>query len=519
MRGGVLAVLSLAAACAAQAQFRVAGAVVDSVSGQALQRARMTLVWTERADRAQTVVSDAAGRFAFDPVPQGKYSLIADRQDYLRQTFGQKSLASGLATAVITGPKLDTEHLLFRMIRYSVIAGRVTDEQGEAVYGALVTLYRADVVNGARRINTRGYYFTNDLGEYRIYGLGAGDYYLAATGEPWYNRSEDQEDLEAQAGAEPLLGSRFLPVYYPNSRDPKGATPLRVKAGQEARADFVLPLGTGVNLSVRLPGTGRHRVTVSTAGMEGNETYLRTMDGYSDHVLFRGVPPGRYHVRMFRETAAAAREVEVGAADLEVELTPSMVKILGKVEVDGGGDARGGAVVLREEENMWTAGGLLRQDGSFTSTAMPGRYRVSLRGMRNTCLDSVTAEGAPVADETVDLRNTAEARLAIKATTSAGSVNGIVEREGRPLADVLLVLVPGAAIPGNSNFHAYQTDSDGSFEIHCVKAGTYRAVVFEDGAEVEYANRAVTGPLLSRAPAIEVGARETVDRRIEWAAR
>ena len=30
-----------------------------------------------------------------------------------------------------------------------------------------------------------------------------------------------------------------------------------------------------------------------------------------------------------------------------------MVKISGKVEVDGGGDARGGAVALRDEENMW----------------------------------------------------------------------------------------------------------------------------------------------------------------------
>lgn len=137
-----------------------------------------------------------------------------------------------------------------------------------------------------------GYYFTNDLVEYRIYRLGAGEYYLAVTGEPWYNRSQDPQYADAQTTAEPLLRNRYLPVYYPNSRDAKGAAPLLVKAGQEVRADLMQALGTGVNLSVRLPGNGRHRVMLSTVGLEGNETYLGFIDSYSDQVYSEAFPQG-----------------------------------------------------------------------------------------------------------------------------------------------------------------------------------------------------------------------------------
>ena len=56
-----------------------------------------------------------------------------------------------------------------------------------------------------------------------------------------------------------------------------------------------------------------------------------------------------------------------------------------------------------------------------------------------------------MANETVDLRSTAEVRLAIKATTGAGSVSGILERRGHLMADALLVLMPGVGIPGRFN--------------------------------------------------------------------
>lgn len=80
------------------------------------------------------------------------------------------------------------------------------------------------------------------------------------------------------------------------------------------------------------------------------------------------------------EKEAGVREVDVGGADLEVELMPSLVKVSGNVELDHGGELCGGAITLRDEDNKWGAGGLLRPDGNFTTVTPPGVTECCFRG-------------------------------------------------------------------------------------------------------------------------------------------
>ena len=65
--------------------------------------------------------------------------------------------------------------------RGSVLAGRVADEFGEAVAEAEVIAMRLQYQNGRRRLTPAGRNATtNDLGQFRIYGLPPGEYYIAA---------------------------------------------------------------------------------------------------------------------------------------------------------------------------------------------------------------------------------------------------------------------------------------------------------------------------------------------------
>ena len=63
-----------------------------------------------------------------------------------------------------------------------MLAGRVVDELGEAVAEAEVTAMRMQFTNGKRRLVPSGRNgTTNDLGQFRIYGLPPGEYYVSAT--------------------------------------------------------------------------------------------------------------------------------------------------------------------------------------------------------------------------------------------------------------------------------------------------------------------------------------------------
>jgi protocatechuate 3,4-dioxygenase beta subunit len=75
--------------------------------------------------------------------------------------------------------------LLFRLIPAAVIAGRVFDEDGEAVPNATVTASREAYHEGRRTLATTAEASTDDLGSFRLFGLAPGRYYLSATERHW----------------------------------------------------------------------------------------------------------------------------------------------------------------------------------------------------------------------------------------------------------------------------------------------------------------------------------------------
>ena len=63
----------------------------------------------------------------------------------------------------------------------AVIAGRVLDEHGEPVARVTVMAMSYSYTQGGRQLSPRSSASTNDLGEYRAFGLPPGRYYIAAT--------------------------------------------------------------------------------------------------------------------------------------------------------------------------------------------------------------------------------------------------------------------------------------------------------------------------------------------------
>src|SRR5439155_1362501 len=181
------------------------------------KKAVVTLRNAEGSEKANSATTDLNGRFRLRDVEPGRYHLEATRNGYARQEYGQRA-SHDRGTILTLRPGEEPKDISFRLILAAVIAGRVYDEDGEAVAGAEVQALQFQYENGQRKLMPFGRAETNDLGEYRLYGLRPGHYYVSAT----YNPGRYGE-------AAPEGG--YSSLYYPGTDDPSRAAAVELHGG------------------------------------------------------------------------------------------------------------------------------------------------------------------------------------------------------------------------------------------------------------------------------------------------
>ncbi len=166
---------------------RLSGRVVAADANKALVRAVVQLV-PAGTDEPRWVWTDADGRWQFSRVPTGRYTLLISKTGYVTLRYGQsRPFEPGKPIVVGDGQVLD--RLDVALPRGAAIAGRIADEHGNPMAGAVVAAMRYRYAAGQRRLApvTEGLFafltgvgaITDDLGQYRLHGLSPGDYYVA----------------------------------------------------------------------------------------------------------------------------------------------------------------------------------------------------------------------------------------------------------------------------------------------------------------------------------------------------
>ena len=102
----------LAQAPAANAHHEISGIVVNAKSGEPLADTSITVIKSSNRKVVAEMLTDAAGRFRFSDIADGKYSLIASRKGYVASAYQQHE--GGINTAIVTGDGLIPTGLLFR---------------------------------------------------------------------------------------------------------------------------------------------------------------------------------------------------------------------------------------------------------------------------------------------------------------------------------------------------------------------------------------------------------------------
>jgi hypothetical protein len=173
------------------------------------------------------------------------------------------------------------------------------------------------------------------MGQFRLFWLGAGQYYVAAT---------------------PALSSGAFATFYPGATDSTTATLINVVSGQEVSGiDIALQTGRMVTISGEIAESASSPTAQTNAnplpplrvrlvkqprigGLPAIEGSFPVVGGRKTTFEFRGVPPGMY--RLYANTAAnlrSAMSVEVRDQDItgiQVDLRLN-VTVPGVVTIDG----------------------------------------------------------------------------------------------------------------------------------------------------------------------------------------
>ena len=292
---------------AEKATARIRGRVVSGQTGKPVRRAQVR-IFVNKTRLTRFATTDADGRYEFSALPAGRYSVHVTKAGYV--SSGPQGGAEGGGKLFDLADGQLADRVDFVLARGGVIIGRITDESGEPLTGAEVQALRFQFrPDGQRQLAPRDTgnqmsFTTNDLGEFRVFGLMAGNYVVLAT-------VPDAAVLDArQAAADGTSGMTKIdgPVttYYPGTASPAESQAVMVDPKQEASASFAL---VSSRLS-RVSGTVRDSEGRPASGSwvsirsrdEGHVRYIvrerRRSRGIGGRKLLAGErPSGRVHAR------------------------------------------------------------------------------------------------------------------------------------------------------------------------------------------------------------------------------
>ena len=163
----------------------LAGTVVNDVTGAPVRRATVAIWSSDSAIRLSTATDDA-GRFRFADLPEGRYGASVSKRGYVTMNYGAtKPLRPG--TTFVIAPDERKGDMTLRLPPGAVITGTVRNQAGDPVGGARVSVLRMAFYgpDGSRSLSSAGNFglgeATDDRGEFRVFGLAAGDYYVVAS--------------------------------------------------------------------------------------------------------------------------------------------------------------------------------------------------------------------------------------------------------------------------------------------------------------------------------------------------
>jgi hypothetical protein len=451
--------------------------VIAADSGSPVRRATIRV---ESKGFSWATTTDDDGRFLVPELPAGPYTIRVARQGYLTWLFGREPAGSMARVAPIeirAGQVLDRGDL--RLPRGGVIAGRIVDEFGDPVTGIDVRALRLNyLAPGEPRLDYVRHGSTNDLGEYRIFDLPPGRYFVGIG----LSIQEAAERTTQGAPRIRIVASRrgVAPQFYPGTAIATEATPVTLEPG-----------GTASGIDIRqlsVPLASVSGTVTNSRGAPAADAIVMLNPARADRILFSllafvepqpdgrfhfaNIPPGDYRIdvvpkarleaigqtgttnvpRDAREEIASV-PITVTGQDMDVAVrTARGYTVEGRLRVEGGSPTPPGYVVTvsamaaTRREGMsgafFSGTGQVRPDGRFVMNGIASRVILGVHGLpQDWALKAVTVNGTDVTDAGLDVNTDVQSVDVLVTPTPSRLTVTMADTTGAVLSDAAAVVV------------------------------------------------------------------------------
>jgi protocatechuate 3,4-dioxygenase beta subunit len=481
----------------------VEGRVISAATGAPLKKAA---VWLEAFSPTRGVngpptvsgaaaTTDANGRFVLDGVEAGSYFLSAQRTGYLDQGYGARD-------PQVVGPPLKLNagdrmtDVTIRLTPQSLLYGKVTDEDGDAVPNAQVEVLHVSYAGGRRQFANTAAVTSQDDGSFVVGNLGPGRYYVSAA-----LRAADQHGPGRRPAHE-----AYVTTYFSSTADAGAAAPVEIAAGAEVRA-----------IEVRLKKSRvfhiRGRVVNGASGTPAGRVYLHLVPrgevvapqtavgveaGPDGRFEFSGVLPGAYTlestdsvmVAMVASGAEMPRMPSPLVGRALVSVSDSDIEDL-QMPVGEGASVTGTvtgvayprerpvvSLVRPETGRSASSSAQCTAEGAFQLRRLvPAVYSLDVALPEGAYVKSVKLAGRDVTNQDIDLTSGAGGTLEIAVSKDGGEVAGTVrDGNGDPARGATVQLWPAEG----EGAKTVKSDESGGFRFRGLPPGGYRVAAWED---------------------------------------
>ena len=521
-----------------------------------------TVRLTTPNDRWETT-TDTAGRFEFRDLPINIFTIGVTKAGFVSQTI---PLAERGIGTIQPGTNVRME---IPLVRGAAIAGRVMDHYGDPAAGVTVSAMRLYYdLPGLPRVRMAGLAQTNDLGEYRLYGLDPATYFVA-TGSNDALRQFWSADVKAPRGPAtlpPFTAPRLpAPVFFPGTTHSAEARPIVLGPGAQMPGTDIRLTNAGlVHLGGRVVDSFGSPVDdiyvilnpAASTGAIPNTSRVATTDG-SGSFAFPDVAPGEYSlmaVALATPLGVAAREKGMPSTErglpefaterisvfadqtgVQVQTRPG-VDVRGRIMVDGvpvhpslGSEFPLGisARPVRPPEGMtsslFTTEAVVNRDGTFILKGTGGHRVISVSGIPSgSFLARVTAGGVDITDDGIDMRQAAASGLGIELTTKPAVLDVfIVDASGTRRTGSFIVFADDPQLwtkysSRHLTLRNTSVSSGRTARINDLPAGRYLVALIGPGERQNWADPAFLERLRTLATPVTLVAGETRSVSVQW---
>jgi protocatechuate 3,4-dioxygenase beta subunit len=478
------------------------------------------------------MMTDDKGKFSFQ-ADEGIYTVDVEANGYVRQPYGQRFTGGPGVPLTLTAGQT-TKDINVSLMPAANVSGRIRDTADQPLANVSVQLLRYSYDSaGQRTYQSVGTALTNDRGEYRMFWVTPGRYYLLA-GRPTTGGNPFAETLLATRGGIGAAGNRVPAVmgyaFYPGVLEIANAQPIELQPAADLQAiDLTLttkpktysirgrlvdsktgqpPKSATVGVTTQTPGINRNN---SIDSLETpNQNYNASTGTFEVRDLMPGVYTVTVVVRDFQAVLAGRTPQSSGMltaainnSDVEglvIPVAPAGT-IAGRLRVEGqlpqgltidrlrvalvptGPDS---ATRQRFPGAASTNNAQVAADGTFRlDNIVPGDYRIEMTGVIRAVSSmgyfrEARFEGADVLNTPLRFSGSTSGSLDIVVAVGGGQVTGTVtDVRSQPVPSTRVVLVPDRARFRPDLYRSVTTDSSGRFALTAVAPGDYKIYAWE----------------------------------------